>query len=71
MPEQTIEEYVKEQIELGYTDNTGEPIKCWCGSINFEDKITDRNEHGVLEFNRICKSCGKIVGELAYGQWMI
>lgn len=68
---ETIEEYIKKMVELGFMTPKGEPLKCQCGHEKFLDKVTDRNEHGVLEFDRICTNCDRVVGNWAYGQWMI
>jgi hypothetical protein len=71
--EQTMEDYIKEQIEKGYINEKGEPLKCFnCNSIKpFEQKVKSIDGGCVSEFEAICPDCGKQEGYWAYGSWML
>lgn len=62
-------EYIAEEIREGYCDVDLQPIKCRCGAKDSRDEITDRDEHGILEYRRMCKVCGAVMGNWAYGHW--
>lgn len=66
-----MEEQIKKEIKDGLINENLEPIKCNCGSINFYDKIVDRLDYLVVEKERYCTKCDKLVGYWSYGYWMI
>lgn len=66
-----IEQYVKEQIEKGYTNSEGAPLKCpHCESTDFDEKAWFE-WHVVCEKEVTCKSCGNIIGSWQYGRWEV
>lgn len=56
---------------FGYIDRDYEPLKCTCGSREFEDCNQDYLGSILLEFDCRCKKCGKILNHWAYGHWEI
>lgn len=70
MSEQIMEEWLSQEISEGFMDSNLQPIKCRCGAKSWTDKVTDRDEHGILEYDRICTECGTTMGNWAYGHWV-
>lgn len=64
-----MERYVKEQIEKGYTNEEGKPLKCqYCESTDFdEDHIYE--SYYVVEKIVTCKTCKNVIGHWSYGSW--
>lgn len=62
---------IYQQIDNGLINQNLEPIKCECGSTDFYDKITDKIDYLVVEKDRFCKKCGKLVGYWSYGHWLL
>jgi hypothetical protein len=49
-----------------------EPIKCqYCGSKNLYDEITDYMDYTLMEYDRICGQCDKILGTWVTGHWSL
>jgi len=74
MPEtKTMEEYIKEQIENGFIDSKGNPLKCEkCLSAKPFKQVTKSIDGGcVSEFEALCQDCGHQMGYWSYGSWMI
>lgn len=73
MEEISFEEYLKQEIEAGFIDSNGTPLKCKCGCKKFK-KVNVYNEEGwEVEYSLECKneSCYKIVGTWSYGNWQL
>jgi hypothetical protein len=70
---QTFEEYIKQEIHDGYTDATGQPLKCHhCNSVKPYKQLTISIDGGyVSEYAAICTDCGKEMGYWAYGNWQV
>lgn len=66
----SIEDEIKDKIRKGLINEQLEPIKCECGSINFGDKICDMLNYEIIEKDRYCSKCGKLVGYWSYGYWI-
>jgi hypothetical protein len=66
----SIEDEIKDKINKGLIDEKLEPIKCECGSTNFDDQIRDMLNYEVVEKDRYCDNCGKLVGYWSYGNWL-
>ena len=65
-----METYIKQQIEGGYIDNVGKPLKCGhCNSTDFEQTDIHRESVGTVEYTLQCKNCNKTVGVWSYGSW--
>lgn len=60
-------------IKYGYIDADHEPLKCTCGSTDLEecnqDYLDTYYRGTILEYDRRCKRCGKILEHWAYGHW--
>ena len=55
-----------------YIGENNEPIKCrFCGSKDLEDTDIYKEECYVVEYNKVCKHCGKKLGCWSYGIWEI
>lgn len=69
--EQTIEEYINQQIADGYITNKGVPIKCqYCDSTALRED-SYHEEHVVVEKLVTCIDCSAEVGLWSYGTWTI
>lgn len=69
--DQTIEEYINQQIADGYIRDNGEPIKCqYCDSKALRVD-NSHEEYVVVEKDVTCLNCGKLVGTWSYGSWAI
>ena len=66
----SIEYELKDKINKGLIDEKLEPIKCECGSTNFNDQTRDMLNYEVVEKDRYCDKCGKLVGYWSYGYWL-
>ena len=54
----------------GYCAEDGEPLRCECCSYwEFDDKVIDRMDWTLLEFERRCSKCNTVCGYWAYGYW--
>lgn len=62
----SFEEYYQKQIDDGYIQEDGYPLKCqFCDSTNLDWKCN-------LEEKEVkCHDCGKLVGYWAYGNWTV
>lgn len=71
----SFKEIIKKDIEAGYIDEDGEPLKCYnCESERLEDTdeiVEELGSHCITEFKRVCKNCQKTVGHWAYGYWQL
>ena len=68
----TFHEYMENQVNTGYIDNNGRPLKCqYCEGTEFKYVNEHYCQYGLEEYEFECKSCGKIVGHWAYGYWMV
>jgi hypothetical protein len=69
----TFEDYIKYMIKEGYWAETDlSPLKCHhCESKNLEDKNWSYENMGVVEYERWCNDCCKMVNIWAYGNWCI
>lgn len=65
-----IEQEIKHKINKGLIDYKLQPIKCECGSTNFNDKATELINYIVAEKYRYCNVCRKCCGYWSYGCWM-
>ena len=61
---------IKDKISKGLIDEKLEPIKCECGSTKFNDYPKDMLNYEVVEKDRYCDKCGKLVGYWSYGYWL-
>ncbi len=68
---QDTEEYLKQMISHGYIKEDGEPLKCECECTDFKEVPTDYIDNTVCEFNSVCKDCNSVLGNWAYGSWML
>lgn len=66
----SIEDELKDKINKGLIDEKLEPIKCECGSTDFNDQTRDMLNYEVVEKDRYCDKCGKLVGYWSYGHWL-
>jgi len=66
----SIEDELKDKINKSLIDEKLEPIKCECGSTNFNDQTRDMLNYEVVEKDRYCDKCGKLVGYWSYGSWL-
>lgn len=66
-----FDDYVKEQIDEGYIDRDGQPLKCVCDSTEFKQVNQTYGEGYIEEYSIECTNteCQKIVGHWAYGAW--
>ena len=66
-----MEEYIKKQIEGGYIEPDGRPIKCECGCTKFKQVDPTYGEGWIEEYSLECTNehCLKLVGHWAYGYW--
>ena len=73
--EMSFEEYMCKQIEDGYIDSKGFPLKCFkCdGEELFQTNSQYLDSIGgpLLEYDMKCKNCDTIVGSWAYGHWQV
>jgi hypothetical protein len=69
---ESYEDYIKRLRKDGYIDENFAPLKCWyCESENV-DYCNHLYEEGyVVEYDAVCKDCGKKLGNWAYGVWYI
>ena len=66
-----MEDYYKKQIEEGYIEEDGTPLKCECGCVNFKQVNQVYGEGWIEEYSLECRNedCLKIVGHWSYGYW--
>lgn len=62
----------KEMFEKEYIAKDFEPLRCPdCEGTEVEEIVTDRMEGGVVcEKDVVCKSCGRLLGQWSYGNWI-
>ena len=66
----TYDRYHKVKVGLGIIYNDGCPKICeYCGSENLDEIIRDTINYMVCEKDIVCKGCGKLVGQWAYGSY--
>lgn len=63
--------YLEKQIQDGYMDKDGKPLKCECGNKDFEMINDPYCQYGVEEYVLKCTECNKVVGHWAYGYWQV
>lgn len=68
-----FEEYLKTEIEAGFINEYGRPLKCKCGCVDFKEVNIYRGESWIEEYSLECtnENCYKIVGTWSYGQWQL
>jgi len=72
MENESIEKFLDNQVKEGYISKDGTPLKCFnCESKELKDNITDSTEQGIMEYEKVCINCNKIVGCWAYGHWQL
>ena len=69
--EDGVKEYFELNVKYGLTNEIGKPIRCYCGSKDFEDFDIYGSEWGTEEYNVRCICCGKTVGHWCYGNWQL
>lgn len=68
----SMEDYISEQMQNGYIDSNGTPLKCHkCECESMDQKITDRMESIICEYKMICTNCSAEVGYWSYGNWQL
>lgn len=70
----THDDYINEikgLIKDGYlSEENLAPIKCtYCESKNLKNNNHSFDETILVEYERICKDCGKFAGRWTYGVW--
>lgn len=69
------QETIEKEIEAGYINESGEPLKCHhCESKNLDDAghaVEELGTHCVTEYKKVCLDCQKEVGYWSYGRWEI
>lgn len=69
MSEQTMEEYIQEQIDKGYITEEGKPLKCGhCESTELKTEYF-YEDHTIMEYEVTCGVCKGKVGLWSYGHW--
>lgn len=68
---QTMEGYLRGEIESGYMSASYAPLMCRCGCKDFSNVHEFYENFARIEYQVKCNSCGVIVGHWAYGQWAI
>jgi hypothetical protein len=71
---ESIEEYIKHQVEEGYLHPDGATKKCInCDGEKFKEVNVDRLDgwRDILEYDVQCENCDNIVGHWAYGHWQL
>lgn len=59
------------KIRCGLAREDLEPIRCFnCGTVKYEDEITDGIGSITLEQVRKCKACGTKIGYWSTGYWL-
>lgn len=71
--EQSVEDYMKRQIEDGYITENGQPIKCECGCTEFKQVDQHYGEGHIEEYSLECtnQECLKTVGCWSFGHWQV
>jgi len=70
---ESIEEFLNNQVKEGYISENGTPLKCFkCESKEMSEVNHDYLDGGrILEYDIKCKDCDTIVGSWAYGHWQL
>lgn len=50
-------------------DGVNKPVRCSCGSINFDKQDIEMLEGHMCEYNLVCDDCGLYLGSYSYGNW--
>ena len=61
--------YINKQVEEGWTNIDGAPLKCPCGCKKFHTEGEYFEEHLLVEYTEVCNDCKQEVGHFAYGSW--
>lgn len=68
----TTEDYCRNLVKDGYTNEEGKPLKCIsCESTKLDDGECVIEEHAIVEYIVRCKSCKNVTGHWAYGTWEV
>lgn len=70
---ESFEDFLKKEIEEGFRLESGQPIKCECGCIEFKQVDKYYGEGHLEEYALECtnENCLKIVGRWSYGSWLV